>query len=305
MFDSNTFMQNSAAFDRLVKQAPRSRSLAHNEVKFQARLKKIPPAGVVKNCHSSLLGVATLGIRAGHEPDELVELIKAAIPPGKRVVSDKEIRDAINRALVDTVPADSNPSVHATTRVPRRAKLSETEAARIRKLVLSYSTCPVNLDSEDFRRAHGFQLEPQPMAPLYPDAFTMLQLIRELFEDGDLLYIGPVAMELGGVENIRTAAEWLDLFHEQQQVILKRIGADGWNSFTPSGFLLNLGMRYSHIVLNPVFGYPGKKKDGGLDACSSRRTFRGASWERTNGSMPVSPRSTRATSNSSVVFLET
>lgn len=264
MLDSNLFIQNSADLERLVKQAARSRSLKRYEAQFQARLKKIPPAGVGKNCHSSLLGVATLGIRAGHEPDELVELIKAAIPPGKRVVSDKEIRDAINRALVDTVPAGRNPSVQPTTKVPSRVKLSETEAAKVRKNILSYSTGPVNLDSDDFRNAHGIQLESQPMASLYPDAFTMNQLISTLFEPGDPLYIGPQEMTHGGVENIRTAVEWVAFFKEQQKAFLERIGNDGWNSATPSAFLLNLGMRYSHIVPNPVTGCFGKTKSGGL-----------------------------------------
>jgi len=262
MLDSNPFIQNSADLERLVKQAARSCSLKRYEAQFQARLKKIPPAGVGKNCHSSLLGVATLGIRAGHEPDELVELIKAAIPPGKRVVSDKEIRDAINRALVDTVPAGRNPSVQPTTKVPSRVKLSETEAAKVRKNILSYSTGPVNLDSDDFRNAHGIQLESQPKASLYPDAFSMIQLIKVLFNPGDPLYIGPQEMSHGGIDNIRTAEEWLGFFEAQQKAILERVGNTDWNSSTPSAFLLNLGMRYSHIVPNPVTGRFGKTKDG-------------------------------------------
>lgn len=264
MFDSNTFMQNSAAFERLVKQAPRSRSRAYYEAKFQGGLKKIPAPGYGRGCHPCLLGLSSLGFFASHTDDEIFVAIRVAIPDGRRVVSDKEIWDAINRAKLDTVPAGRNPSAQSTTRVPSRVKLSKAEAAKVKAQVLSHSTGPVNLDNEEFRRAHGFQLEPQPMAALYPEAFTMIQLLQTLFEPEDLLYLGPVAMELRGVENIRTAAEWLDFFQEQQQVILNRIGADGWNSFTPSGFLLNLGMRYSHIVPNPVFGYPGKKKDGGL-----------------------------------------
>jgi len=207
---------------------------------------------------------------------QLVELIKAAIPPGKRVVSDKEIRDAINRALVDTVPAGRNPSVQPTTKVPSRVKLSEAEAAEVRKHVLSYSTGPVNLDSDDFRNAHGIQLESQPMTSLYPDAFSMIQLIEVLFNPGDLLYIGPQEMSHGGIDNIRTAEEWLGFFGEQQKAILERVGNTDWNSSTPSAFLLNLGMRYSQIVPNPVTGRFGKTKDGrdSLRCDGSVRDFR-------------------------------
>ncbi len=263
MFDSTTFM-NSALFDRLNDLA--SGALALHEDRFQTALARIPAPGVGKNCHSSLLGVATLGIRAGHAPDELVEAIKAAIPPGKRVVTDKEIRDAVNRALVDTVPAGSAPSDRPPVEISRRVKLSEAEAAKVKAQVLTYSNGPVNLDSDAFRRTHGFHLEQQAMGQLYPEAFTMLQLIPELFDPGDLLYVGPERMGFG-LDNIRTAAEWLGFFEAQQKAILERVGNTDWNSSTPSAFLLNLGMRYSHIVPNPVTGRFGKTKDGKDSLC--------------------------------------
>ena len=259
MLDSNTFMQNSAAFERLVNQAPRSR--AYYEFKFQAALKKIPAPGYGLGCHKSLLGVASLGIKAWHTDDEIFVAIRVAIPEGRREVSDKDIFDAIKRARVDTFPAGGNPSVRPSVEMVRRKKLSKTEAAKVRKHVLSYSTGPVNLDSEDFRRAHGFQLKQQAMGQLYPEAFTMIQLIRELYAPEDLLYIGPERMVDSGIGNIRNAAEWANYFEEQQHAILERVGNTDWNSSTPSAFFLNLGMRYSHIVPNPVTGCFGKTKD--------------------------------------------
>ena len=262
MLDSNTFMQNSAAFERLVNQAPRSR--AYYEFKFQAALKKIPAPGYGLGCHKSLLGVASLGIKAWHTDDEIFVAIRVAIPEGRREVSDKDIFDAIKRARVDTFPAGGNPSVRPSVEMVRRKKLSKTEAAKVRKHVLSYSTGPVNLDSEDFRRAHGFQLKQQAMGQLYPEAFTMIQLIRELYAPEDLLYIGPERMVDSGIGNIRNAAEWANYFEEQQHAILERVGNTDWNSSTPSAFFLNLGMRYSHIVPNSVTGYFGKTKSGGL-----------------------------------------
>lgn len=271
MIDLTSFM--NSAFEHLSDLSLGFLTL--HEDRFQAALARIPAPGVGKNCHSSLLGVATLGIRAGHGPDELVEAIKAVIPSGKRVVSDKEIRDAVNRALVDTVPAGSTSSDRPPVEISRRVRLSEAEAAKVRAQILTYSTGPVNPDSEDFRCAHGLQLEPQSAAPLYPEAFTMIQLIRELFDPGDLLYIGPERMG-SGLDNIRTAAEWLGFFEEQQHAILERVGNTDWNSSTPSAFLLNLGMRHSHIVPNPVTGYFGKTK-GGTDSLrcdSSIRDFR-------------------------------
>lgn len=273
MLDSNTFMQNPATFEWLENQAPRSR--AYYEFKFQTALKNIPAPGYGLGCHKSLLGVASLGIKAWHTDDEIFVAIRVAIPVGRREVSDKDIFDAIKRARVDTFPAGGNPSVRPSVEIVRRKKLNKTEAAKVRKQVLFYSTGPVDLDSEEFRHTHGFHLERQAIGQLYPEAFTMIQLIRELYGPDDPLYIGPERMG-SGLDNIRTAAEWLDFFEHQQQAILERIGNDGWNSSTLTAFLLNLGMRYSHIVPNPVTGCFGKTKNDkdSLRCDDSIRDFR-------------------------------
>ena len=260
MFDSTSFI-NSAAFEWLDARSPRPH--ARYEFKFQAARKRIPAPGYGRGCHRSLLGVATLGILAGHTDDEIFVSIRVAIPEGKRVVGDKDIWDAIKRAHVDTVPAGSAPSNRPPVEISRRVTLSEAEAAKVKARVLAYSNGPVNLDSEEFRHAHGLQLERQAMGQLYPEAFTMLQLIQELYGPEDLLYIGPEHMG-SGFDNIRTAAEWLGFFEAQQKAILDRVGNTDWNSSTPSAFLLNLGMRYSHIVPNPVTGCFGKTKSDGL-----------------------------------------
>ena len=238
--------------------------LALHEARYQEALNGIPAPGMEQNCHTSLLGVATLGIRAGHGQDELFEDIKAAIPLGKRTVSDQEIRNAIKRAMQDTVPAGSDPAVRPSVEFVHRKRLSEAEASKVRASVLSFSNGPVELDNDAFRSAHGFQLEQQLMAALYPDAFSMIQLLRELYAPEDLLYIGPERMMGSGLDNIRSAAEWLIFFEEQQHAILERIGNEGWSSPEPSAFLMDLGMRFSHIVPNPVTGCSGKTKGGKL-----------------------------------------
>lgn len=264
MFDTNPFMQNSAAFERLVKQVPRSSALAYYEAKFQAGLKKIPTPGQGHGCHPYLLGLSSLGLLASHTEDEIFVAIRVAISEGRRVVSDKEIWDAIKRALVDTFPTGGNPSAYPSVEIARRKKLNEAEAAKVKSHVLSFSTGPVNLDSEEFRHAHGFQLERQAMASLYPEAFNMIQLIRELYAPEDLLYIGPERMEDGGIGSIRPAGEWILFFKAQQKAILERIGNEGWSSSEPSAFLMDLGLRFSHIVPNSMTGCFGKTKSGGL-----------------------------------------
>ena len=171
---------------------------------------------------------------------------------------------AIKRASLDTVPAGSDPATRPVVEIDRRVKLSEAETTKVRERVFSYSNGPVDLDSDAFRVAHGFQLEPQPIMALYPEAFTMIQMIGALYALDDLLCIGAEYMEDSGKDNIRPAGEWIERLKGQQNAIMERIGNDGWNSATPSAFLTELGLRYSHLVPNPVTGCLGKKKDGGM-----------------------------------------
>ena len=267
-------INSSFSFKDLIGLMPGA--LALHEARYQERLRSIPAPGCGQDCHPFLLGVASLGIRTGRSHDAILADIRAAIPAGGRKVPDHEIMDAIKRASLDTVPAGSGPAMRSSVEIDRRVKLSKAEAAKERERVLSYSSGPVELDSVEFRRAHGFQLEPQPITPLHPEAFTMIPLLGTLYDPSDLLYIGPERMPDSGKDNIRAAAEWIAFFEEQQKAILERIGNDGWNSPTPSAFLLNLGMRYSHIVPNPVTGCFGKTKSDGLSLrCDdSIRTFK-------------------------------
>lgn len=259
------------SFSTLINAVPGA--LALHEAKYQKRLKSIPAPGCGQNCHSSLLGIATLGLRSGRSESEILADIKAAIPAGNRRVDDHEIRTAIKRASLDTAPAGSDSAERPSVVIERRKTLSKTEAEETRKRVLSYSNGPVNLDSDEFRKAHDFQIDPQPTMALHPEAFTMIQLISELYDSNAPLWIG--AEDSVGPENIRSAEEWMCFFEEQQRMFLKRLGNDGWNSPMPSAFLMDLGLRFSHLIPNPVSGCEGRKKDGGLSLrCDgSIRTF--------------------------------
>ena len=249
---------------------------AQREARYWKVLGDTPAPGCDLDCHTYLPKIARFGVLAGHTPDEIHSDIKAAIPPGKRRVSDREIKEAIDFVLRTTTPAGSGSAERPSVEIDRRKKLSEEEAAKVRKRVLSYSNGPVKLDSDDFREAHDFQLEPQPIMALYPEAFTMNQLISTLFEDDDLLCIGPERMENSGKDNIRPAGEWIEHFRGQQDAILERIGNDGWDSPAPSAFLMELGLKNSHFIPNSVTGCEGRKKDGGLSLrCDgSIRTFK-------------------------------
>jgi hypothetical protein len=67
--------------------------------RYNDALNRIPAPG--GGCHTSLLSVANIGILAGISPEKLFDDMRQAIPEGSRRISDREILDAINKALSD------------------------------------------------------------------------------------------------------------------------------------------------------------------------------------------------------------
>ena len=72
---------------------------SHRLERYQEALRQIPPPGC--GCHTSLLSVANLGAIAGIPAQEIFEDIRQNIPEGSRRIFDREIQDAINKAMAD------------------------------------------------------------------------------------------------------------------------------------------------------------------------------------------------------------
>jgi hypothetical protein len=67
--------------------------------RFHDNLTNPKPPGT--GCHSWIMSTANLGAMAGKEPQEIHDAIRRSIPSGTRRISDREITDAINKALSD------------------------------------------------------------------------------------------------------------------------------------------------------------------------------------------------------------
>ena len=67
--------------------------------RYQESLRSIPPSGC--GCHPYLLAVSNYGIMSGLDAEQIFSDIRSAIPQGTRRISDREITDAINKAMQD------------------------------------------------------------------------------------------------------------------------------------------------------------------------------------------------------------
>lgn len=69
--------------------------------RYNQALKNLPAPGQGYCCHTKILSVANLGVIANVDPQNIFEDIRRNIPEGTRRISDREIKDAINKALAD------------------------------------------------------------------------------------------------------------------------------------------------------------------------------------------------------------
>ena len=163
------------------------------ESRYIEALRTIPAPGG-NGCHTSLLGVANLGIMTGKDPHELHEEIRQAIPAGQRRVRDSEITDAINKALADHQGGTFTPR-------PRPAPAVRNGNAARQRIINQGRIS----DDADLWEESPVKIKCLPEE-------TPGLLLSTLFEPDDLVWIGEhhQAGILG--KTIRRASEWVEHF---------------------------------------------------------------------------------------------
>jgi len=162
--------------------------------RYRRRLKEIPAPGGGQ-CHVALLGVANVGIMAGVEPQQVFDEIRQSIPTGWRKITDKEIQDAINRALQDA-------GKQSGTYQRKPQPVVKDGKAALQK-ILERATSG---DEADLRESSPIRIDWKPSAR---DTVTFLKAV---FNPNDLVFIG-YRTDAGIMnENIRTVAAWVAFF---------------------------------------------------------------------------------------------
>jgi hypothetical protein len=160
--------------------------------RYRAALASIPPPG--SGCHVSLLAVANRGVLAGRDPELILGDIRDAIPSGARRVPDREIADAIQKALADHQGGTFTPR-------PRPEPVVRDGKATLRRIIAQGTIdTEVDLWEQSPIRLWG--------APEDDPAL----LLETLYQPTDLLWIGERfdAGILG--KTIRPAGEWITHF---------------------------------------------------------------------------------------------
>ena len=155
--------------------------------RYQDALRNIPSPGC--GCHPFLLAVADYGVMSELSADRIFSDVRAAIPTGARRISDKEITDAIDKALSDHQGG-------TFTARPRPAPIVQNGAAARQRIIDSAKIS----DEADLWEASPLRLWDEPKN----DAALLLET---LYEPTDWIFIGDRVQPGIIGETIQTVAD--------------------------------------------------------------------------------------------------
>jgi len=164
--------------------------------RYREALQNIPAPGT--GCHPYLLTVANIGVRDKLDPAQIFEDIRINIPPGDREIDDREIEDALNKAMNDhdCWAFKLCPPVKTTIKDGKAALMRVINQGTIFEEVGLSMSSPKKIPSEPVRQT--------------------LLFLKSRFESTELLFIGDKnAGNLG--KNIRSAATWIEYFEQGGQ----------------------------------------------------------------------------------------
>ena len=94
--------------------------------RYRDAVSNLPPPGC--GCHTALLSAANYGALAGIDPQQIHDDLRRSIPPGSRKILDREIQDAISKALGDFNGGTFTPR-------PRPAPIIKDGAAALQRII--------------------------------------------------------------------------------------------------------------------------------------------------------------------------
>lgn len=166
------------------------------EDRYQDALSSIPRPGC--GCHTFLLTVANYGVLAELSADQIFQDIRQSIPTGSRQISDREISDAIDKAMGDRIGGKYIPQ-------PRPKPVVLNGKTVIQNIIDQGS---INVEN-DLRELSPIRLRSRRNDPAL--------LLQTLYVPTDLIWIGD-RNEAGVIgETIRTSSDWICHLHSSRK----------------------------------------------------------------------------------------
>lgn len=168
-------------------------------MKFVESLRRIPAPGLGTGCHQFLLVCANLAVKEGLSEDEAVRQIKENVPQGSRIVSEKEVRDTVRKAISDKMLGGHHKvrPVHGrdirSLRMSTRTMLDKILLPRRVELEEFFHVSPIVFDADDFTE--------QAVTALY-----------HMYDPDDMIFVGDVRDN--GSNQIWSRDTWIEALQE-------------------------------------------------------------------------------------------
>lgn len=156
--------------------------------RYRDAVSNLPPPGC--GCHTALLSAANYGALAGIAPQQIHNDLRRSIPPGSRKISDREIQDAIRKALADRNGGTFTPR-------PQPAPVVKDGKAAIQKII---QQCTISTEAELTAASPvSIPTDPSEQQRLF---------LKTVFRWDDFIFCGD-REQLGTVKTIQPACHWL------------------------------------------------------------------------------------------------
>lgn len=195
--------------------------------KYHGHLEQLPAAGYGHGYHTGILGAANLGLWAGRSPEQITQDIRNATKPGKRIVPDREIWAAVERAAADfdKAPMLKTGSIWKYPASKPKPFIQDPEATL--RHIIEQGTFSKEADL----------LDASPIRINWCPREETSRFLSAVFDPSDFVFIGK-GRDLGiPGKNIRRAADWIRYFEAG-------------------------GIAGPYIIVNPLTAKPAPKKDG-------------------------------------------
>lgn len=150
------------------------------------------PQAPGNGCHSWIMSTANLGILSQIDPQRIQTDIRRVVPAGTRAIRDKEINDAINKAMTDHSKGTFTPR-------PQPKPIINNSDATLQKIIES----AVIMTEADLWESSPVRLMDEPAA----DAVLLME---NLYDGDDFIWIAD-RHEPGTPSTIRPVCEWISL----------------------------------------------------------------------------------------------
>lgn len=222
-------------------------------IQYLKALNELPPAGGDCNYHTTIMGLANLGVRSGRDDETIFNDIRNHTK-GSRDVPDDEIRKTVDHARRDYDLTRFSNTISKNNRNEIKLNRIKHDEELCKWLCERFNIPPTTDDDlakykTEMQSIDGMECD--DLFRMFPNCADTLILLDTLYKPNDFIFIGD---DKSGDKNVKTAKEWRDC------IIADLNKANKKSSDEISRQIALMGAKWPKLILNPLDGIEQPKK---------------------------------------------